>query len=64
MKASIGVAFDGLTVPGRDEPLFTVEKGTMVLGLGIAALPDVAVEWHGADGRQTLARLPAEGSPP
>jgi dihydroxyacetone kinase len=41
---SIGVAFDGLTVPGRDEPLFTVEKGTMVLGLGI----------HGEPGLQTM----------
>lgn len=41
---SIGVAFDGLTVPGRDEPLFTVDPATMVLGLGI----------HGEPGIQTM----------
>ena len=47
---TIGVAFDGLTVPGRDEPLFTVDPGTMVLGLGI----------HGEPGIQTMPRLPAD----
>jgi dihydroxyacetone kinase len=47
---SIGVAFDGLTVPGRDEPLFTVDRDTMVLGLGI----------HGEPGIQTMPLLPAD----
>ncbi|GAA0806120.1 dihydroxyacetone kinase family protein [Spirilliplanes yamanashiensis] len=47
---TIGVAFDGLTVPGRDEPLFTVEPATMVLGLGI----------HGEPGIQTMPLLPAD----
>ncbi len=32
---SIGVAFDGCTVPGRTAPLFTVPDGSMELGLGI-----------------------------
>ncbi|MDD7465787.1 MAG: dihydroxyacetone kinase family protein [Actinomycetaceae bacterium] len=32
---SIGVAFSGCTMPGADEPLFTVEVGTYSLGLGI-----------------------------
>jgi dihydroxyacetone kinase len=47
---SIGVAFDGLTVPGRDEPLFTVERSTMVLGLGI----------HGEPGIQTMPATDAD----
>jgi dihydroxyacetone kinase len=47
---SIGVAFDGLTVPGRDEPLFTVEPGTMVLGLGI----------HGEPGLETMPLAKAD----
>lgn len=32
---SFGIAFAGCTLPGADEPLFTVEEGTMALGLGI-----------------------------
>lgn len=32
---SLGVAFDGCTLPGHGEPLFTVEPHKMALGLGI-----------------------------
>ncbi len=32
---SLGVAFDGCTLPGADAPLFTVPEGKMGLGLGI-----------------------------
>jgi dihydroxyacetone kinase len=32
---SLGVAFDGCTLPGAAEPLFTVPKGQMSLGMGI-----------------------------
>jgi dihydroxyacetone kinase len=48
---TIGVAFDGVTVPGRDEPLFTVDPGTMVLGLGI----------HGEPGIQSMPLADARG---
>ena len=36
---SIGVAFSGCTIPGATEPLFTVEPGTMAIGLGIHGEP-------------------------
>lgn len=32
---SLGVALSGCTLPGADEPLFTVEAGMMSIGLGI-----------------------------
>ncbi|HZA12052.1 dihydroxyacetone kinase family protein [Mycobacterium sp.] len=32
---TLGVAFDGCTLPGADRPLFTVAPGSMELGLGI-----------------------------
>jgi dihydroxyacetone kinase len=38
---TIGVAFDGCTVPGRTEPLFTVPDGSMELGLGIHGEPGI-----------------------
>lgn len=38
---SFGVAFDGCTLPGADEPLFHVEKGQMGVGLGIHGEPGV-----------------------
>lgn len=38
---SFGVAFDGCTLPGSTEPLFTVPPGTMELGLGIHGEPGV-----------------------
>jgi dihydroxyacetone kinase len=39
---TLGVAFDGCTLPGADGPLFTVPAGTMGLGLGIHGEPGVA----------------------
>ena len=39
---TLGVAFDGCTLPGADRPLFTVAAGTMDLGLGIHGEPGVS----------------------
>lgn len=39
---TLGVAFDGCTMPGAERPLFTVEPGTMDLGLGIHGEPGVS----------------------
>lgn len=41
---TLGVAFDGCTLPGADAPLFTVPDGQMGLGLGIHGEPGVAEE--------------------
>src|SRR5262245_4965670 len=38
-----GVAFAGCTVPGQEEPLFTVAPGLMEIGLGIHGEPGVRV---------------------
>ncbi|GGE58726.1 dihydroxyacetone kinase family protein [Nesterenkonia cremea] len=38
---SFGLAFDGCTLPGAEEPLFHVEEGTMGVGLGIHGEPGV-----------------------
>ena len=46
---TVGVAFGGCTLPGRGEPLFTVERGRMEVGLGI----------HGEPGVRTGELLPA-----
>ncbi len=39
---SFGVAFGGCTLPGAKEPLFSLEEGTMGIGLGIHGEPGVA----------------------
>lgn len=39
---TLGVAFDGCTMPGADRPLFTVDPGAMDLGLGIHGEPGVS----------------------
>lgn len=41
---TLGVAFDGCTMPGANEPLFTVPEGKMGLGLGIHGEPGVSDE--------------------
>jgi D-erythrulose 4-kinase len=41
---TLGVAFEGCTLPGADEPLFTVPAGQMGVGLGIHGEPGVADE--------------------
>ncbi len=38
---SLGLAFDGCTLPGAETPLFHVEDGTMAVGLGIHGEPGV-----------------------
>lgn len=48
---SMGIAFAGCTLPGQTEPLFTVEPGTMEVGMGV----------HGEPGIQTAELLPASG---
>ncbi|MEU9884564.1 dihydroxyacetone kinase family protein [Sphaerisporangium sp. NPDC051011] len=43
---SFGVAFGGCTLPGRAEPLFSVEKNQMEFGLGIHGEPGIRTgEW-------------------
>lgn len=39
---SLGVAFSGCTLPGADEPLFTVADGMMSVGLGIHGEPGIS----------------------
>jgi dihydroxyacetone kinase len=41
---TLGVAFDGCTLPGADDPLFTVPDKQMGVGLGIHGEPGVADE--------------------
>jgi dihydroxyacetone kinase len=39
---SFGVAFHGCTLPGADQPLFTVDEGHMDFGLGIHGEPGIS----------------------
>ena len=39
---SLGVAFSGCTLPGAEEPLFTVPEGVMSIGLGIHGEPGIS----------------------
>ncbi len=39
---SFGIAFAGCTMPGADQPLFTVPERTMALGLGIHGEPGIS----------------------
>ena len=41
---SLGVAFAGCTMPGAEQPLFTVSEGMMGVGLGIHGEPGVSEE--------------------
>jgi D-erythrulose 4-kinase len=46
---SFGVAFHGCTMPGADQPLFTVEEGHMDFGLGIHGEPGItSAPWMSA----------------
>ena len=56
---TLGVAFDGCTLPGADRPLFTVEAGTMGLGLGIHGEPGVSS--HDMPTAAELATLLVDG---
>ena len=56
---TLGVAFDGCTMPGADRPLFTVTPGTMDLGLGIHGEPGVAS--HALPTAEQLAGILVDG---
>jgi D-erythrulose 4-kinase len=48
---TIGAAFSGCSLPGADEPLFTVPAGRMALGMGIHGEPGIAeMDMPSADG--------------
>jgi dihydroxyacetone kinase len=52
---SMGVAFTGCTLPGADEPLFSVPEGRMAIGLGIHGEPGIdEVDIPTADGLAEL----------
>jgi dihydroxyacetone kinase len=53
---SFGVAFHGCTMPGSDQPLFTVDEGHMDFGLGIHGEPGItSASWMPA--KDLAARL-------
>jgi D-erythrulose 4-kinase len=56
---SLGVAFDGCTLPGQDKPLFEVPRGRMGLGLGIHGEPGVSE--RGMPSASELAQLLVDG---
>jgi D-erythrulose 4-kinase len=56
---TLGVAFDGCTMPGASEPLFTVPVGMMGLGLGIHGEP--GVEDRDLPSAEQLAHVLVEG---
>ncbi len=59
---TFGVAFAGCTFPGRSEPLFRVEPGTIALGLGIHGEPGIeTVDWMPADGARGCAPVTPPG---
>ncbi|MBM6401798.1 dihydroxyacetone kinase family protein [Phycicoccus sonneratiae] len=67
--SSFGVAFDGCTLPGRDDALFHVEDGRMDFGLGIHGEPGIssapwmpAPELAAALVEKVLAERPADAS--
>ena len=52
---SFGVAFTGCTLPGAEQPLFTVPEGRMAIGLGIHGEPGIdEVDIPTADGLAEL----------
>jgi dihydroxyacetone kinase len=59
LTRTLGVAFDGCTMPGADRPLFTVMPGTMDLGLGIHGEPGVSS--HAMPTAAELAELLVDG---
>ncbi|KUL64962.1 dihydroxyacetone kinase [Streptomyces violaceusniger] len=56
---TLGVAFDGCTLPGSDAPLFTVPEGRLGLGLGIHGEPGVSEDTLGT--AEDLARALVTG---
>src|SRR5258707_3401835 len=59
LTRTLGVAFDGCTLPGADRPLFTVMPGSMDLGLGIHGEPGVSS--HTMSTAAELAALLVDG---
>ena len=59
LTRTLGVAFSGCTMPGADEPLFTVPTGKMGVGLGIHGEPGVSED--GLPRAADLARLLVDG---
>ena len=56
---SLGVAFDGCTLPGADDALFHVPEGTMAIGLGIHGEP--GIDEQPMPSAQELARILVDG---
>jgi len=56
---SLGVAFTGCTLPGADEPLFTVPEGKFALGLGIHGEPGIST--HDMCSAEELGALLVDG---
>jgi dihydroxyacetone kinase len=62
---TFGVAFAGCTMPGADEPLFTVPAGEMELGLGIHGEPGIeSVPWTRAPELAAALLRPLFGEKP
>ena len=59
LTRTLGVAFDGCTMPGADRQLFTVAAGSMDLGLGIHGEPGVSS--HPMPSAAELAQLLVSG---
>jgi dihydroxyacetone kinase len=60
---TIGTAFQGCTFPGADDRLFSLEKGSMALGLGIHGEPglhDTTMPTAAELGRELVERVLAE----
>lgn len=56
---SFGIAFSGCTLPGAEEPLFTVPDGQMAIGMGIHGEPGIDVRPLGT--ADEIAALFVEG---
>lgn len=60
LTRTLGVGFDGCTLPGSTEPLFTVPKGKMGLGLGIHGEPGISED--DLPSAHELAKILVEGA--
>lgn len=60
LTRTLGVGFDGCTLPGAKSPLFTVPKGKMGLGLGIHGEPGISED--NLPTADELAKILVEGA--